>query len=68
MVMDAVPPHVGVAVAGNYEPENNDDLVCPFCKQPSGWNYLLWIDNIPAQGLFCNNCQENFSESDYYNG
>ena len=54
---------------GNYEPENNEnDLVCPLCNFPSGWDYMLWIDNIPPEGLYCNNCHSIFLEGDFYNG
>lgn len=69
MIADLVPPHnnVGVAVAGNYE-SDNDDLICPLCNFPSGWSSVLWINNIPEIGLYCNNCHSSFYESDFYNG
>ena len=69
-VIEMEPPYYypPILVAGNYENEGNDDITCPLCNAPSGWNRLLWIDNIPEIGLYCNNCHNTFYEGDFYNG
>lgn len=68
-MLEEPPIYPPCVVAGNYEPENNkDELICPLCHQPSGWNLLLWQYNIPTIGLYCSNCKDLFYEFDYYNG
>jgi hypothetical protein len=58
-----VPPtyYPPILIAGNYEPDDiNNEIICPYCHRPSGWDKSLWSEYPPENGFFCNICGENF--------
>lgn len=54
-----------IAIAGNFESDGTNEIICPFCGKPSGWSKELWVDNIPDNGLYCNACHVAFVEGDF---
>jgi hypothetical protein len=55
------PPTFPCSVAGNYEPDDESEIICPHCHKASGWDKLLWSGAPPEGGFYCNACGNNFT-------